>query len=96
MLTREQAVEKAAAELGKDWDERRGTFYVLIELEDDDDFVAVPGAREWLVDQNHEYASYDDTFYWVSKTSGELRLGSQMDQIDIDKIDKTRPIEKTE
>ncbi|AMM44468.1 hypothetical protein BARRETLEMON_5 [Arthrobacter phage BarretLemon] len=93
MLTQAQAVEQAKAELGKDWDERRGTFDVAIELEDDQDFVVIAGAREWLVDQNLDYATYDDSFYWMDKRSGELREGSQMNEPDITKMSKTRRID---
>ena len=96
MFTREEALKRSREELGKDWDARRGTFDVAIELEDEHDFVVIPGAREWLVEQKQEYASYDDTFYWFDKQNGLLRLGSQMDEGDIAKIERCTTVDGVE
>jgi hypothetical protein len=58
----------------QNWRGTIGTLHVSTNgLEDDDDFLVVWGAREWLVEGNPSYELLNNTATLVSKETGEVR-----------------------
>jgi hypothetical protein len=68
---------------GRNWDEQRGTFHVADYGWENETFWSLAvGAREWLVDNDQNFANDDDLLYFVNKETGELTTPSAVDFLD--------------
>jgi hypothetical protein len=68
---------------GLNWEGERGTFYVAEYGWENDTFWSLAvGAREWLVDDDQDFATDDDRLFFVNKETGELTTPSAVDFLD--------------
>lgn len=69
---------------GIDWSPERGTFHVAdYGWENQTYWSLAVGAREWLVDNDQDFATDDDRLFFVNKETGELTTPSAVDFLDL-------------
>ena len=83
MVTFSEARQFVAAELAPGWPPRLGTFHVSpTGYEDDRAWCVVVGAREWLVDGDHDYTIMDAPSILVDKATGQVEHLSVIEHLD--------------
>lgn len=79
-VTFERARRTVHAALRGTWPASAGTFIVAPwGFEDADSYLVVYGAREWLIDGDHDLAVLDAPVAFVSKEDGSLTFGSELE-----------------
>jgi hypothetical protein len=91
MVTFEEARRRVEADMRKHWQSSQGTLVVLPDgFEDTDGWHILAGAREYLVDDNPDFALLNSPAIVVSKKTGEIERLVVLESFD--RLQQMRPV----